>query len=147
MVLEREHLLDAPVSRGHVPQGRHLHLLLTAGLGLMAEQFPGIGDELEGLGAVRIDGSRAWVYQAGGYRAQGDWGRAALSMTRPLLEQVLRRRVASLENVALEDGVVVDRAEVSDGRVSGVVVDGVLRPADLVVDCSGRSSRIAHQLA
>jgi len=36
--------------------------------------------------------------------------------------------------------------EVSDGRVSGVVVDGVLHLGDLVVDCSGRSSRIAHQL-
>ncbi|QGN56853.1 NAD(P)/FAD-dependent oxidoreductase [Nostocoides sp. HKS02] len=147
VVLEREHLIDAPAARGHVPQGRHLHLLLTAGLGLMVDWFPGIREELEGLGAVRIDGSRAWVYQAGGYRAQGDWGRAALSMTRPLLEQVLRRRVALLENVRLEDGVAVDRVEVSDGRVSGVVVDGVSRPADLVVDCSGRSSRIAHQLA
>src|SRR6185312_9053391 len=46
----------------------------------------------------------------------------------------------------LADGVVVDRVDVSDGRVSGVVVDGVLHRSDLIVDCSGRSSRIAHQL-
>jgi 2-polyprenyl-6-methoxyphenol hydroxylase-like FAD-dependent oxidoreductase len=146
VVLERERLSDVASPRGRVPQGKHLHLLLTAGLDLLVDWFPGIDDELEQLGAVWVDGTRAWVYQAGGYRAQGDWGRPALSMTRPLLEQVVRRRVASLENVTLEDGVVVDRVEVSDGRVSGVVVDGDLRQGDLVVDCSGRSSRIAHQL-
>jgi 2-polyprenyl-6-methoxyphenol hydroxylase-like FAD-dependent oxidoreductase len=41
----------------------------------------------------------------------------------------------------------VERVLVSGGRVTGVVADGVERPADLVVDCSGRSSRIAHDLA
>ena len=146
VVMERERLIDSPSPRGRVPQGKHLHLLLTAGLDLLVAWFPGIDVELERLGAVRIDGSRAWVYQAGGYRAQGDWGRPVLSMTRPLLEQVVRRRIALLDNVRLEDGVVVDRLDVSDGRVSGVLVDGVAHRGDLVVDCSGRSSRIAHQL-
>ena len=146
VILEREQLTDAPSPRGRVPQGKHLHLLLTAGLDRLIAWFPGIDDELEQAGAVWVDGTRAWVFQAGGYRAQGDWGRPALSMTRPLLEQVIRRRVSSLDNVRIEDGVVVDRVEVSDGRVAGVVVDGDVRPADLVVDSSGRSSRIAHQL-
>jgi 2-polyprenyl-6-methoxyphenol hydroxylase-like FAD-dependent oxidoreductase len=146
VVMEREQLTDVASPRGHVPQGRHLHLLLAAGLDLLVSWFPGIDDELAQRGAVWVDGNRAWVYQAGGYRAQGDWGRPVLSMTRPLLEQVVRRRIASLDNVTLEDGVVVDRVEVSDGRVTGVVVDGVVRRGDLVVDCSGRSSRIAHRL-
>jgi 2-polyprenyl-6-methoxyphenol hydroxylase-like FAD-dependent oxidoreductase len=146
VLLERERLADAPSPRGHVPQGKHLHLLLTAGLDRLVGWFPGIDDELAELGAVWVDGTRAWVYQAGGYRAQGDWGRPALSMTRPLLEQVVRRRVSALDNVGIEDGIVADRVEVSDGRVAGVVVDGEVRRADLVVDCSGRSSRVAHQL-
>jgi 2-polyprenyl-6-methoxyphenol hydroxylase-like FAD-dependent oxidoreductase len=146
VVMERERLDDVPLPRGHVPQGRHLHLLLTAGLDLLVAWFPGIDDELERMGAVWIDGTRAWVYQAGGYRAQGDWGRSALSMTRPLLELVVRHRIAALDNVRLDDGVVVDRVDVSAGRVSGVVVGGVMHQADLVIDCSGRSSRIAHQL-
>jgi 2-polyprenyl-6-methoxyphenol hydroxylase-like FAD-dependent oxidoreductase len=145
-VLERERLDDAAVPRGHVPQGRHLHLLLSAGLDLLEEWFPGLADELEARGAVRVDGTRAWVYQSGGYRAQGDWGRPVLSLTRPLLEQVVRNRVASLPTVTLETGVVVDRVDVTDGAVHGVVVHGIRRRADLVVDCSGRSSRIAHQL-
>jgi len=145
-VLERERLTDAPTPRGHVPQGKHLHLLLAAGLDRLVVWFPGIDEELERMGAVRVDGTRAWVYQAGGYRAQGDWGRPALSMTRPLLEHVVRRRVGSLDNVRLDEGTVVDRIEILDGRVSGVVVDGAVCTTDLVVDCSGRSSRIAHQL-
>ena len=147
VVLEREPLEDAAVPRGHVPQGRHLHLLLSAGLDLLVGWFPGIDDELESLGAVRVDGTRAWVHQSGGYRARGHWGRPVLSLTRPLLEQVVRRRVAALANVTLRDGVVVDRVETGAGRVSGVVVEGVVHLSDLVVDCSGRSSRIAHQLA
>jgi 2-polyprenyl-6-methoxyphenol hydroxylase-like FAD-dependent oxidoreductase len=48
--------------------------------------------------------------------------------------------------VSLRDGVVVDRVEAAPGRVTGVVVDGEVLRSDLVVDCSGRSSRIAHQL-
>jgi 2-polyprenyl-6-methoxyphenol hydroxylase-like FAD-dependent oxidoreductase len=146
-VVERERLDDAPVPRGHVPQGRHLHLLLSAGLDLLVGWFPGIDDELESLGAVRVDGTRAWVHQSGGYRARGDWGRPVLSLTRPLLEQVVRRRVAALGTVTLRDGVVVERVEAGAGRVTGVVVDGEVHHADLVVDCSGRSSRIAHHLA
>ena len=146
VVMERERLPDTPAPRGHVPQGKHLHLLLSAGLDRMVAWFPGIDAELERLGAVWVDGTRAWVYQAGGYRAQGDWGSPALSMTRPLLEQVVRRRLAAVDSVRLRDATVVDRIEVADGRAAGVVVDGVVHRADLVVDCSGRSSRIAHQL-
>jgi 2-polyprenyl-6-methoxyphenol hydroxylase-like FAD-dependent oxidoreductase len=69
-----------------------------------------------------------------------------LSLTRPLLEQVIRRRVAALHEVTLRDGVVVERVEARAGRVTGVVVEGDVQRADLVVDCSGRSSRIAHLL-
>ncbi|KRC92597.1 hypothetical protein ASE25_04550 [Terrabacter sp. Root85] len=147
VVLEREHLPQAVGPRGRVPQGRHLHLLLSAGLDLLRDWFPGIEDELEGYGAVRVDGTGAWVHQGGAYRARGDWGRPAISQTRPLLEHVVRARVAALPGVTVEDGVTVEGVVRSGRRVTGVVVDGQERPADLVVDCSGRSSRLAHDLA
>ena len=147
VVLERERLPDTVAPRGRVPQGRHLHLLLSAGLDLLREWFPGIEDELESLGAVRVDGTGAWVHQGGAYRARGDWGRPAISQTRPLLEHVVRARVAALPGVTIEDGVTVEAVTRVGRRVTGVVVDGRERPADLVVDCSGRSSRIAHDLA
>ena len=90
--------------------------------------------------------SRGWIYQAAATEHRATGGSPVLSMTRPLLEAVVRRRVELLDNVRLEEGAVVERVDVVDGRVTGVVVDGVLRAADLVVDCSGRSSRLAHQL-
>jgi len=147
VVLEREQLPQPVGPRGRVPQGRHLHLLLSAGLDLLSDWFPGIEDELEGHGAVRVDGTGAWVHQGGAYRARGDWGRPAISQTRPLLEHVVRARVAALPGVTVEDGVTVEGVVRSGRRVTGVVVDGQERPADLVVDCSGRSSRLAHDLA
>jgi 2-polyprenyl-6-methoxyphenol hydroxylase-like FAD-dependent oxidoreductase len=157
-VLEREDLPDEVTPRSRVPQGRHLHLLLAAGLDLMRDWLPGIEDELEAHGAVRVDGQRAWVFQGGGYRHRGDWGRPQLCQTRPLLEHVVRSRVASLPGVQLEPGVSVERVLLSPPgvrgrhggqgpRVQGVVADGVERQADLVVDCSGRNSPIARELA
>ena len=147
VLLEREGLVDTAEPRGRVPQGRHLHLLLSAGLDRLVEWFPGITEELEFRGAVRVDGERAWVHQGGAYRKQGDWGRWVLSMTRPLLEQVVRARVAALPNVSLRTGVTVDEVVVREGAVTGVIVDGAEEHADLVVDASGRNSRIAHVLA
>jgi 2-polyprenyl-6-methoxyphenol hydroxylase-like FAD-dependent oxidoreductase len=147
VVLERDRLPDEVSPRGRVPQGRHLHLLLSAGLERLRDWFPGIEEELESYGAVRVDGTGAWVHQGGAYRARGDWGRAGLSFTRPLLEHVVRRRVAALPGVTVEEGVTVNGVVQSGRRVSGVLVAGRERAADLVVDCSGRSSRIAHDLA
>ncbi|NUO33971.1 MAG: hypothetical protein HOQ27_02695 [Dermatophilaceae bacterium] len=42
VVLERERLPETVEPRGRVPQGRHLHLLLSGGLDLMRDWFPGI---------------------------------------------------------------------------------------------------------
>jgi 2-polyprenyl-6-methoxyphenol hydroxylase-like FAD-dependent oxidoreductase len=146
VVLERESLLDTAEPRGHVPQGKHLHLFLGAGLQRLVAWFPGIDVELESLGAVRLDGSQAWLFQAGGYRARGDWGLTVLSMTRPLLEQAVRRRVGELANVTIEDGEPVERVTVAGDTVTGVSRADGERRADLVVDASGRNSRIARQL-
>lgn len=147
VVLERDHLPEAVQPRARVPQGRHLHVLLSAGLDRLRDWFPAIEPELEALGAVRVDGTGAWVHQGGAYRARGDWGRPGLSFTRPLLEHVVRGRVAAWPRVTIEDGVTVEGVVMSGRRVTGVVVDGDTRPADLVVDCSGRNSRIGHDLA
>ena len=54
VVLERERLPDTVTPRGRVPQGRHLHLLLSAGLDLLREWFPGVEDELVSLGIDRV---------------------------------------------------------------------------------------------
>ena len=47
VVLERERLSDEVAPRGRVPQGRHLHVLLSAGLDRLRQWFPGIEEELD----------------------------------------------------------------------------------------------------
>ncbi|MDY7103908.1 MAG: FAD-dependent monooxygenase [Actinomycetota bacterium] len=145
-VIERDALPVEAATRRGVPQGRHAHILLAAGEGLLDGWFPGLADELLARGAVRCGTERMVWFQAGGYRVQADLGLTQVSMTRPLLEGTVRRRLVSLPNVTITDGVSVDRLIVERGRVSGVTVDGVDRRADLVVDCSGRQGRFLTQL-
>jgi 2-polyprenyl-6-methoxyphenol hydroxylase-like FAD-dependent oxidoreductase len=147
VVIDRDRLPSVAHPRVRVPQGRQLHILLAAGLSHLRESFPGIEQELQVLGAVRVDGASAWVHQGGAYRMRGELGRPGLSLTRPLLEQVVRERVASLPGVTIEERLAVQRVQMSGGHVTGVVTDAGVFSADLVVDASGRNSSIAHDLA
>ena len=112
VVLERERLADAAQPRGHVPQGRHLHLLLSAGLDLLVGWFPGIDDELESAG--RGPGRRHPRLRAPVRRVPGP-GR--LGATCPQHDPATARAGGPspglpLGNVALRDGVLVEGVEV-----------------------------------
>ena len=52
-----------PVARRGVPQGRHAHGLLARGREVLEDFFPGLTDELVGLGAAAIDlqGGFRWI--------------------------------------------------------------------------------------
>ncbi len=144
-VLDRDTLAAGAAPRKGVPQGRHAHALLAAGQMTLAKLFPGLIDELLADGAAQLNFNEGRWYQAGGYRARINMERAAVSASRPLLEHHVRRRVASLSNVTVMTGVSVDGLLYDGRRVRGVQVchDDTLSgiTADLVVDCSGRSSR------
>jgi 2-polyprenyl-6-methoxyphenol hydroxylase-like FAD-dependent oxidoreductase len=146
-VLDRDELPDGPVARAQVPQGRHPHLLLAAGAQLLEGWFPGLGAELEAAGAQPVDlcGDTYW-YQAGGPARRAASAAVGPAMSRPLLEWVVRRRVAALPNVEIHDRTAVTGLVVTPdrARVTGVrLADGPQIDADLVVDASGRQ---AHSL-
>ena len=70
-----------------------------------------------------------------------------IACTRPFLEAHLRRRLNALPAVTMVRGR-VDRLTATDGKVDGAVLEGPAEATegerlsgDLVVDCSGRSSR------
>ncbi|MFL6063852.1 MAG: FAD-dependent oxidoreductase [Friedmanniella sp.] len=145
-LVERDVLSSTPGPRRGVPQGRQCHALLHRGL-LAAEQLvPGLEQAMLDAGAVRINtGSLPWF---GPYGWQPTWlpSYDVLSLTRPLLEQLVRDRVLRRPNVQIRDGVRV-RGLRRQGR--RWVLEGVDQPeltADLVVDASGRSSRMPHWL-
>ncbi len=148
-VLERDVLPAQPEPRPGVPQGRQPHVFLHRGLLAIEELLPGIAADLRAAGAVPLDtGHLAWLGEEGWAPRAEQY--AIVSATRPLFEQVVRRRVAALPGVELREGTAVRglRRGPSDGpRWVVDTADGTSCPADLVVDASGRSSRLPHWLA
>ena len=147
VIVERDVLPDDPDDRKGVPQGRHAHGLLPAGLSRLVDWFPGITEELLAAGATYADigGDVVW-YQGDGYRARFATGMAGPLASRPLLEHVVRRRTLALPNVSLRAGAGATGLITTDDRatVTGVSLqDGTTLTADLVVDASGR---VGHSL-
>jgi 2-polyprenyl-6-methoxyphenol hydroxylase-like FAD-dependent oxidoreductase len=160
-IVERDALPSRAEQRTGVPQGRHLHSLLSRGTQGIGELFPGILDELAAAGAVVDDGddlSRFYL-RVGRYelnpagRLADPKPLAAYQASRPFLELHLRRRVTSLANVTI-----LDRRNTVSPVIVGESVTGVriidrdngiasTLSADLVVDATGRAGRAAHFLA
>ncbi|MFH8445939.1 NAD(P)/FAD-dependent oxidoreductase [Streptomyces sp. NPDC018026] len=152
VVLERDRPADGTRPRPSVPQGRHGHFLQPQTLPPVEQWFPGITDDLLGLGALLASPGHHELFVDG---SPIDFPPVTMLMaTRPLLENELRRRVESLTNV-----------EFLRARVTGVAFadraaravtyhpgegDGFAEPrsveADLVVDAMGRGSRLAKWL-
>jgi 2-polyprenyl-6-methoxyphenol hydroxylase-like FAD-dependent oxidoreductase len=154
-VVDRDRLPTGPDPRRGVPQGRHLHLLLPAGIDALEELFPGLVDQLRADGARTGDVDRIRVCLNGHRLAPARTGRRAVFSSRPFLESHLRRRVLEEPAIVLRDGVRICGLAVAHdhGRVEGVQLDSsdgehreVLR-SEVVVDCSGRRSPVPRWLA
>jgi 2-polyprenyl-6-methoxyphenol hydroxylase-like FAD-dependent oxidoreductase len=148
-VVERDKLPDGAEQRRGVPQGRHTHGLLASGSDTLERYFPGLKIELVAGGAVPGDvlDNMRWFLE-GGCHAQASSGLAGFMMTRPMLESRVRARVTSIPNVVLRENVSVDRLDfhAPSGRVIGVRAGSEAIPADLVVDATGRGSKMAEWL-
>jgi 2-polyprenyl-6-methoxyphenol hydroxylase-like FAD-dependent oxidoreductase len=157
MVIERDELPDDPVNRRGVPQGRHVHALLTRGAQILEELFKGFLDELVAAGApVWDDGELSKLHVSfNGHELPrsgtiaGDHKAMALYIpSRPLLECHVRRRLQAIENVTIRGGhdVAELTAAADRSRVTGVRVvnraGGAQQElaADLVVDAMGRGA-------
>lgn len=152
-VLEREEALDGEGARRCVPQGRHAHVLLRSGELALERLFPGLAAALEARGAHRLDfaADLRW-YHHGVWKQRFQSDFPVHSQSRPLLEALVRERVAAIPNVRLVPGQVVRGLVLEGGRVRGVTLDGSTRAstrleaADLVVDASGRGSNLDRWL-
>lgn len=145
VIVERDELPAGPADRRGVPQGRHAHGLLPAGLIRLEGWFPGLTEEMVAAGAYTLDIGRdaAW-YQGDGYRLRFDSGATGPLASRALIEHCVRVRALALPNVSLRTGAGVAglTATPDQATVTGVTLDdGTELPADLVVDTSGRAGR------
>lgn len=149
-MLDRDTLPEGPESRRCTPQDRHAHAMLKRGVVILEKLFPGLEEELRQAGAVFAEMGRdnMW-YQHGVWKPRIASGIVVPVLTRPLLEQRLRRRVLANPKVSVRQGVEV-QSLVYDGaleRVRGVhLVDLETRQeqvmeANLVLDTSGRGTR------
>lgn len=149
-LLERDPFPKPGENRGGVPQGQHAHALLSSGREVMEGFFPGLTLELVSQGAALGDAVLHVVRVIGGHRyPRFKSGVQGLSLSRPLLEAEVRRRLLALPNVrAIERCKVLGLVTTPDrATVTGVRMvyqeDGAeaVLNADLVVDASGRGSR------
>lgn len=156
-VVERDRLPDKPSQRRGVPQGPHLHSLLSRGWQTMEQLVPGLIEDVIAAGGHALDGPRLGErmhIRNGPYafnRTDPVADPAALAsylVTRPLLEFALRARVAARPNVTIKDG--HDTGELVAGqpdRITGVTIHdrrtGAVEAlhADLIVDSTGRATR------
>ena len=152
VVVDRDPLGPETGSRRGTPQARHLHGLLARGHDVLEELFPGLTAELVGAGAPVGDMLADTRLCFGGHRfRRGTSGLTAVCVSRPTLESTIRRRVVASARVRLLGGRdVVGLVTAPDGRrVVGARVigraDGSAEErldADLVVDATGRGSRL-----
>ncbi len=145
-VLERDELTDDATDRSGVPQGRQAHVLLHRGLVAAERLLPGLREELLAAGGVPIDtGDLVWL-SPDGWLPVGVPAFEIVSLSRPLLELLVRRRVLALGGVELQTGVRVRGLSRAGDRWRVSCDDGTSYVADTVVDASGRSSRLPHWL-
>jgi 2-polyprenyl-6-methoxyphenol hydroxylase-like FAD-dependent oxidoreductase len=147
-VLERDVFPEQDVPRKGVPQGQHPHGLLTRGLEVIEDFFPGFADGVVASGGIFGDivDDVTWV----GYSVTlkpCPSGLIGVIAARPVLEGEVRRRLLALSNVrAIENcavlGVVAteDNSAISGVRAKiGNNAEEIIQ-ADLIVDATGRGS-------
>jgi 2-polyprenyl-6-methoxyphenol hydroxylase-like FAD-dependent oxidoreductase len=159
-VVERDPLTPAAEHRRGVPQGRHAHLLVPSGTGVLNDLFPGLHEDLAAAGVPVVRDFAEFLLAPGGgapLRLRGPADDPFLCQaSRPCLEEHIRARVRARPTIEVIDqcdaiGVTTDAAR---HRVTGVRVlhragdsaEETLH-ADLVVDATGRGSRTPAWLA
>lgn len=148
-VYDRDRLPDGPAHRGAVPQDRHVHILMARGANELEALFPGLLEDMAAAGVPKLDNQPDCIHFGAAGHVLGTAhtlrrGFTAYVPSRTHLEWRIRSRTALLRNVRIAHGDV--DAPVFDGelqRVTGVVLaGGGFEAADLVVDATGRGSRL-----
>jgi flavin-dependent dehydrogenase len=145
---------DRTQVRQGLPQAHHQHILLMRGRQVLEELFPGFDAELAALGAPQVDYTRdCLLVSAAGPLPRFPSGLELRLCRRPVIDWILRRRLLVLPGITFLTGRSALGLTARQGRVTGLVVApaGTAGPrqtlqADLVVDASGRQSRLPEWL-
>jgi 2-polyprenyl-6-methoxyphenol hydroxylase-like FAD-dependent oxidoreductase len=153
LLIERDETDAGDDPRPGVPQGTQVHALLPSGAAQLDRWFPGFYADTVAEGLVEPTPDQAFTYVNGVRRVTPPplTESRTLISTRPFLESRVRQRTLARPNVRLvhgrADGIgftgdrVTSAQYVPAGSTEKVRVD-----ADLVVDATGRSSRLSDWL-
>lgn len=152
-IIERDELPSEPMNRQGVPQSFHPHRVQPRGGLILEHYFPGYNDELIALGAVSSHKEKLVVTNRYGTLVNQEDASSfkIASCSRALLEWVLLKRIQNSSNISF----------LTNREVTGLIVSEDLRSvkgvhikerrgekgeeqliADIVIDASGRSSKI-----
>jgi 2-polyprenyl-6-methoxyphenol hydroxylase-like FAD-dependent oxidoreductase len=147
-LVERDAPPFAADPRRGVPQGRHAHALLPRGLAAVERLLPGFAAAAVAHGASAANAATDVTWGIGGRRlARAEDDLPVVVSSRPFLERELRRAVTAIDHVAvLPDARVTDFVLAGSAVVAAEVERRGTAPerldADLVVDATGRTSRL-----
>ncbi len=148
-VYERDELPAWPANRTAVPQGRHVHLLMARGAQELDSHFPGLLDDMVAAGVPILENRPDCIHFGAAGHVLGTTSElrdefTAYVPSRPHLEWQIRRRTAAIANVDIvHAGVTEPVFDRASQTVTGVRLDiGEQVPADLVVDTTGRGTRL-----
>jgi 2-polyprenyl-6-methoxyphenol hydroxylase-like FAD-dependent oxidoreductase len=146
VIVEPDDLPDDATNRAGTPHGEQFHVLLGMAQHLFSHWFPTLFDQLAVDGAVPYSTDEARMFLDGAMRLPVP-GDQLMPVLRPLLELRVRNEVMALPRVRMVRDRVVGLTT-GLGRVNGVrLASGApLGQADLVVDATGRSSRLGDWL-
>ncbi|MCV7173782.1 oxidoreductase [Mycobacterium manitobense] len=153
-IFERDELPDGPANRAAVPQGRHVHLLMARGAAEFESHFPGLLDDMVAAGVPILENRPDCIHFGAAGHVLGTQHTlqdefTAYVPSRPQLEWQIRRRVNAIPNVEIIRRLVSEPTfDAAAQRVTGVLLDdGEAVSADLVVDATGRGTRLPVWLA
>jgi 2-polyprenyl-6-methoxyphenol hydroxylase-like FAD-dependent oxidoreductase len=155
LVLDRDILPDQPKPRKGTPQDKHVHGLLPGGQRALCRLFPGLEKDFADSGAppLRI-GLDDVAESFSGVMPRVDLGWRGYSMTRPLVEFLVRRNAELDPRITIQMQTRVTALLTDDEKlaVTGVKIETDLNgidelEADLVVDASGQGELSQRVLA
>lgn len=142
-VIDRDVLPETLTRRNGVPQAHHTHVLLNRGAQIIERYLPGVQSAMGEAGAPLFNfGSdlRFRTYYGWAVRPFGNIeGRRS---SRSLLEWVVRRKVSAIRNVTFLPQTAARQLLTANEAVVGVDTSKGSLTADLVVDASGKASKM-----
>lgn len=159
IIIEKDRYPSQAGPRNGTPQSNHVHVFLVKGKEILLNLFPEIERKLVAKGAHIVNLTKDVDYYVGtGYSIKFESNLTTIACTRQLLEHEIRNEISKFPNVNIRQnsratGLMITKDKETELRIcEGVTVYSAdtnseeTITGDLVVDTSGRESKIAEWL-